>query len=52
MDEALSRAGDDGVPLLVSDPEAPASTEIRKVAEALPVVRSSLVGKSLPLFVG
>jgi ATP-binding protein involved in chromosome partitioning len=52
MDERMSRAGDDGTPLLVCDPEAAASGAIRKLACALPAVRPSLVGKSLPLFVG
>ena len=52
LDERLCRAGDDGVPLLLSDPQAPAAHALDGIAAALPVVRRSLVGRSLPLFVG
>jgi ATP-binding protein involved in chromosome partitioning len=52
LDEAVCEAGDAGVPLLAARPEAPSAARIRAVAEALPAVRASLVGKALPLFVG
>jgi ATP-binding protein involved in chromosome partitioning len=51
MDPRMSLAGDDAVPLLVSDPASPAGLQIREVAQALPAGRASLVGRSLPVFV-
>jgi ATP-binding protein involved in chromosome partitioning len=51
MDERMCQAGDIGVPLLVGSPEAPSAHAVGAVAAALPVVRRSLVGRSLPLFV-
>lgn len=52
LDESLCEAGDAGVPQLAVNPEAPSAVRIRAVADALPAVRPSLVGKALPLFVG
>jgi ATP-binding protein involved in chromosome partitioning len=51
LDVALREAGDVGVPAAVSDPGAASVQAIEAVAEALPVVRRSLVGRSLPLSV-
>jgi ATP-binding protein involved in chromosome partitioning len=51
MDERMCRAGDLGVPLLVGAPDAPSTRAVGAVAAALPAVRRSLVGRSLPLFV-
>jgi ATP-binding protein involved in chromosome partitioning len=51
MDQQLCEAGDCGVPLVLSRPDTPAAIEIRRLAHALPVLRPSLVGKALPLFV-
>jgi ATP-binding protein involved in chromosome partitioning len=51
VDEALSRAGDDGVPLVVADPENPTARLLAQVSANLPAVRRSLVGRSLPLSV-
>lgn len=51
MDQELCQAGEIGVPLLVGNPNATAASPIRELAAAMPVLRPSLVGKSLPLFV-
>ncbi len=51
LDVALRTAGDVGVPAVVGAPSAPSVTEIRRIAAGLPVVRRSLVGRSLPLSV-
>jgi ATP-binding protein involved in chromosome partitioning len=49
IDTRLREGGDNGTPLVVSDPDAPASQRINEVATRLIRSRSSLVGKSLPL---
>ena len=49
IDLRLRQGGDTGKPLVVSDPDAPASQELLKVAAALPPNRRSLVGKRLTL---
>jgi len=51
LDIALREAGDAGVPALVATPDAVSAASIRQVASSLPVVRRSLVGRSLPLSV-
>ncbi len=51
LDLELRTAGDAGVPAMVSHPGASSSMELRRIASALPVVRRSLVGRSLPLSV-
>ncbi len=51
LDVALRTSGDLGVPGVVADPDAPSSVELRRIAAGLPVVRRSLVGRSLPLAV-
>jgi ATP-binding protein involved in chromosome partitioning len=51
LDLPLRTAGDLGVPAMVAAPDAPSVTELRRVAAHLPVVRRSLVGRSLPLTV-
>ena len=51
LDIALREAGDAGVPAMVSSPQAHSVQELRRIAAALPVVRRSLVGRSLPLSV-
>jgi len=51
LDVALREGGDAGVPAMVSSPEAHSVQELRRIAAALPVVRRSLVGRSLPLSV-
>jgi ATP-binding protein involved in chromosome partitioning len=49
LDAALCAAGDVGVPLVLSDPDAASARELSRVAATLPVVRRSLVGRPLPL---
>jgi ATP-binding protein involved in chromosome partitioning len=49
LDAALCAAGDAGVPLVLSDPDAPSARELSRVAATLPLVRRSLVGRPLPL---
>ena len=51
LDLPLRTSGDDGVPAMVGAPASVAVTEIRRIARELPVVRRSLVGRSLPLSV-
>ena len=51
LDLPLRTSGDAGVPAMVSDPAAPSVAELRRIAGSLPVVRRSLVGRSLPLSV-
>ncbi len=49
IDTRLREGGDTGKPLVVSDPDAPASQELLKLAAALPPNPRSLVGKRLRL---
>jgi ATP-binding protein involved in chromosome partitioning len=49
IDPRLREGADNGKPLVVSDPDAPASQELLKVAAALPPRPRSLVGKRLKL---
>jgi ATP-binding protein involved in chromosome partitioning len=51
LDVELREGGDAGVPAMISSPEAHSAQELRRIAAALPVVRRSLVGRSLPLSV-
>jgi ATP-binding protein involved in chromosome partitioning len=51
LDVALRESGDAGVPAVVAAPKAASVVEIRRLAASLPVVRRSLVGRSLPLSV-
>ncbi len=51
LDIPLREAGDAGVPALVATPHAASAAAIRRVASSLPVLRRSLVGRSLPLSV-
>ena len=49
IDPRLREGADAGKPLVVSDPDAPASQELLKVAAALPPLKRSLLGKRLKL---
>ena len=49
IDLRLREGADAGKPLVVSDPDAPASRALLEVAAALPPMTSSLVGKRLTL---
>ncbi len=51
LDEALVRSGDSGVPVVVAEPGAVSSATFLDIAAELPVVKRSLVGRSLPLSV-
>ncbi len=49
IDPRLREGGDNGQPLVLADPDAVASKELRRLAEQLGARSDSLVGKSLPL---
>jgi ATP-binding protein involved in chromosome partitioning len=49
MDTNLREGADTGVPLVVSDPSAPAATALREVARSLSHRRRGLAGRSLDL---
>ena len=49
IDPRLREGADDGVPLVIGAPEAPASKRLVEIAERLEGLRGSLAGKSLPL---
>lgn len=51
LDPALCEAGDTGTPLVLARPDTPAAVEIDRLARHLPVMRRSLLGRSLPLYV-
>lgn len=51
LDRALREAGDAGVPVVRRDPQSASAQVLRSLAEALPVVRRSLVGVPLALHV-
>ncbi len=51
LDLPLRTSGDQGVPAMVAAPTAASAIEIRRIAQHLPVVRRSLVGRRLPLSV-
>jgi ATP-binding protein involved in chromosome partitioning len=49
IDVRLREGGDSGKPLVISDPDAPASEQLLAIAAALPPLRRSLVGRRLNL---
>jgi ATP-binding protein involved in chromosome partitioning len=49
IDTRLREAGDSGLPLVLSDPDAPASQQLRKIAESLAGRSRSLAGRQLGL---
>jgi ATP-binding protein involved in chromosome partitioning len=49
LDTRVREAGDAGNPIVLAEPEAPASVALRAVADRLAVRRESLAGKSLGL---
>ncbi len=51
LDLPLRTSGDVGVPAMVAAPTSSSVAELRRIASGLPVVRRSLVGRSLPLLV-
>jgi ATP-binding protein involved in chromosome partitioning len=52
LDPRLREGGDAGTPLVISDPDAPASKAIIELASTLAARKRSVVGRSLPLSVG
>ena len=51
LDLALRDAADRGVPVVVDAPQATSARELTRIANALPRVRRSIAGRSLPLAV-
>jgi ATP-binding protein involved in chromosome partitioning len=49
IDTRLRQGGDEGMPLVLSDPDAPAAQELRKVADGLATKTRGLVGRSLSI---
>ena len=49
IDPRLRAGADNGTPLVVSEPDAPAAQRIAEIAQKLAKSRTSLVGRSLPL---
>ena len=49
IDARLREGADDGVPLVIGAPDAPASRRLVEIAQKIAKMKSSLVGKSLPL---
>jgi ATP-binding protein involved in chromosome partitioning len=49
LDVALREGGDDGVPVVLADPQAPAAVALREIARALAARRRGLAGRSLGL---
>jgi ATP-binding protein involved in chromosome partitioning len=49
LDTRVREAGDDGTPIVLSDPDAPAAVAMSAVADRLAVRRESLVGRPLGL---
>jgi ATP-binding protein involved in chromosome partitioning len=49
IDTRLRQGGDEGMPLVLSDPDAPAAQELRKVAEGLATKTRGLAGRSLSI---
>ena len=47
LDPKLREHGDDGTPVVISEPDSPAAAAIHAIAEKLKVRRTSLAGKSL-----
>ncbi len=51
LDVSLRRAGDDGSPIVLSQPDSPAAIVLRDIASSLAAKPDSLAGKRLPLSV-
>jgi ATP-binding protein involved in chromosome partitioning len=49
IDPRLRQAGDNGTPIVLADPDAPASLQLRKIAEELAGRSRSLAGRQLGL---
>jgi ATP-binding protein involved in chromosome partitioning len=49
IDTRLRQGGDEGMPLVLSTPDAPAAQELRKVADGLSTRARGLAGRSLSI---
>jgi ATP-binding protein involved in chromosome partitioning len=49
LEPALREGGDDGAPIVVTDPDSPAGEALRRAARELAHTTRSKVGKQLPL---
>jgi ATP-binding protein involved in chromosome partitioning len=49
LDQRVCQAGDDGIPIVLSAPQAPAAAALRSVADRLAQRQESLVGRALGL---
>jgi len=49
IDQHVREGGDDGMPVVLSDPDSPAAMALRGVADALAARQGSIVGRSLGL---
>jgi len=49
IDARLREGADEGVPLVIRDPDAPASKVLEDIARGLTTRKSSMIGRSLPL---
>ncbi|WP_342319515.1 Mrp/NBP35 family ATP-binding protein [Corynebacterium mayonis] len=49
LDPKLREHGDDGTPVVLSEPESPSAQALQKIASALKIRRNSLAGKNLSL---
>ena len=49
IDQRVREGGDDGAPVVLSDPDSPAAAACADVADALAARQHSLVGRSLGL---
>ncbi len=47
LDITAREAGDGGTPVVVSDPDSPAATELRRIARELASRKRGLAGRSL-----
>ena len=49
LDTALRETGDEGIPLVLAQPDSPAAKALITIADQLAVRRESLIGKPLGL---
>ena len=52
LDITLRQAGDEGAPIVLTDPSSPAATVLRDIAKTVAGRPAPLVGRRLPLAVG
>jgi len=49
LDTRVRESGDEGVPIVLAEPDSPAAVALTSIADRLAVRRESLAGKSLGL---